>query len=123
MISYTLQGISYIFTSIACSCNLRLLTLPMLFCRTGCSLQGGVLFLKKVLLKLSSILKFSQNLKVAKMIGNGTTSLVCTAMHIAIRISLGVVYCLYPLQRQCEKPKNIPGTERSVYLGMRLAVG
>ena len=49
-------------------------------------------------------MKFSQNFQAAKVIGNGTTSLICTAIHIAICISLGVVYCLYPLQRQCEKP-------------------
>lgn len=36
--------------------------------------------------------------------GNGTTSLVCTAVYVAVRIFFGVVYCLYPLQRQCEKP-------------------
>ena len=56
-----------------------------------------------MLLKLSSNVKFSQNLKVAKVIGNGTTSLVCMPL-LASHISFGVGYCLYPLQRQCEKP-------------------
>ena len=34
----------------------------------------------KVLLKLSSLVKFSQNFNVAKIIGNGITSLVCIAL-------------------------------------------
>ena len=60
-------------------------------------------FDKKVLLTLSSIVKFSQNFKVAKIIGNGTTSLVCTA----IIGFLHILWCgllFLPATRQCEKP-------------------
>ena len=60
-------------------------------------------YYKKVLLKLSSKIKFSQNLKRYEDGRNSITSLVCTA----IIGFLHILWCgllLYPYRRQCEKP-------------------
>ena len=59
--------------------------------------------IEKVLLKLSSKIKFSQSLNWNEDDSDSTTSLVCTA----IIGSLHNLWCgllLYPFQRQCEKP-------------------
>ena len=66
------------------------------------------LFYLKGVIEIIFIGKFSQNFPASKIIGNGTTSLICTAVRacMAFAISFGVGYCLYPMQRQCEKPTN-----------------
>ena len=60
-------------------------------------------FNEKVLLKLSSLVKFSQNFSVAKVIGNGTAPWFVQPL-LASYITFGVGCCLYPRLRQCEKP-------------------
>ena len=59
--------------------------------------------IKKVLLKLSSDVKFSQSLNRDEDDSDSTTSLVCTAT-IGYLHNLGCGLLLYPSQRQCEKP-------------------
>ena len=67
--------------------------------------SGGVRkdFTEKVLLKLSSDVKFSQSLNRDEDDSNGTTSLVCTATIGSLH-NLWCGLLLYPSQRQCEKP-------------------
>ena len=66
------------------------------------SVQEGHVF-NKVLLKLSSKIKFSQNLKRYEDDGSSTTSLVCTALIGSLHIHwCGLLF--YPYRRQCEKP-------------------
>ena len=54
-------------------------------------------------MKLSSKIKFSQNLKRYEDDGSSTTSLVCTALIGSLHIHwCGLLF--YPYRRQCEKP-------------------
>ena len=60
-------------------------------------------FSKKVLLKLSSKIKFSQNLKRYEDDSSSTTSLVCTVLSGSLH-NLWCGLLFYPYRRQCEKP-------------------
>ena len=67
--------------------------------------SGGVrkFLIEKVLLKLSSKIKFSQSLSAVKMIAVAPHRLVCTAVIGSLH-NLWCGLLLYPQQRQCEKP-------------------
>ncbi|MBQ1973221.1 MAG: hypothetical protein II222_02560 [Paraprevotella sp.] len=64
---------------------------------------GAEVHNERVLLKLSSLVKFSQNFYVAKIIGSSTTSLVCTALIGSLH-NLWCGLLSLPATRQCEKP-------------------
>lgn len=63
-------------------------------------------FDKKVLLKLSSLMKFSQNFLAVKMVAIAS-HLWFVQPVVGSYISIGVGYCFIQQQRQCEKPHQL----------------
>ncbi|MDO5490148.1 MAG: hypothetical protein Q4F52_08575, partial [Bacteroidaceae bacterium] len=65
---------------------------------------GGRTFKQKVLLKLSSLMKFSQNFSAVKVIAVAPHHLIYTYLYRSAYYQYGVGYCFIQQQRQCEKP-------------------
>ena len=86
---------------------------------------GAEVHNERVLLKLSSLVKFSQNFYVAKIIGSSTTSLVCTALIGSLH-NLWCGLLSLPATRQCEKPhykvKSI-SSHTFFYIRFHLGIG